>query len=300
MDGKPTARITDIWQQFLSELSAGCPEGEARAVASEVFDRMFGLPPDQRVLKAREAFPPELLPLVRPVLDRLGSGMPVQYVTGFARFGDLDLAVAPGVLIPRPETEELVAWVIEKLRPAVAGQGTENPAVCHLLDAGTGSGCIAIALGRGLEGTRVTACDISPRALELARENARRLQADIRFVLLDLLDESPGWAPDPPLDVLVSNPPYVRDSEKGDMQHRVLGFEPPEALFVPDEDPLLYYRAIARHGMNWLGPGGRLFLEINEGLGGDTVRLLKAFGYGGIVLKKDFRLRDRFICAVRP
>jgi release factor glutamine methyltransferase len=196
--------------------------------------------------------------------------------------------VNPSVLIPRPETEELVDLVIRTL----TGKGLK------ILDIGTGSGCIAIALARRLKEAEVYAIDISGNALDTAERNAQRNGVAIHFVRADVLREIP---PSLPLsfDVIVSNPPYVRECEKNGMHANVLNFEPHEALFVPDDDPLLFYRQIASIGIERLRPDGRLFFEINENCGKIVVEMLREKGYRDIELVRDLSGKDRITNARR-
>lgn len=220
------------------------------------------------------------------ILQRLQKNEPIQYICGYADFCGMRFRVAPGVLIPRPETAELVE--------RVAG---ENPAARRILDIGTGSGCIAISLSRRLPDAAVDAWDISDEALAIARRNNEELEGRVRFVRHDVFDE-------PPLatlcyDMIVSNPPYVMESEKAEMEPNVLEWEPDGALFVPDTDPLLYYRRIADLGRHLLTEGGRLYFEINRKCGADMVRLLESYHYYNIHIIKDFFGNDRLVTANR-
>lgn len=221
------------------------------------------------------------------ILERLARFEPIQYVQGTARFLGRDFAVAPGVLIPRPETEELVERMLDELK---------SPGL-RVLDVGTGSGCIAVTLALELPDARVTAWDISADTLETARTNAARHRATVCLEERDVLASVPTM-PDS-LDVLVSNPPYITRSERTEMERNVLDWEPDEALFVPDEDPLLFYRAIARLGQTALVSGGRIYQEINRAFGPQTTELLAAGGYTDVRLLKDLSGNDRFVTATR-
>lgn len=218
------------------------------------------------------------------ILQRLSRFEPLQYIEGRTLFLGRELLVAPGVLIPRPETEELVELMLKEL-----------PADARILDVGTGSGCIAISLAKELPDALVTAWDVSPEALSVARANARKLQADVRFVECDVLacqvDEVGLY------DVIVSNPPYVTEAEKADMEPNVLQWEPSLALFVPDDDPLRFYRRIAVLGRGMLADGGRLYFEINRAYGREMVEMLRAMGYVGVRVEKDLSQNDRFVIA---
>ena len=199
------------------------------------------------------------------ILQRLSRFEPLQYIEGRTLFLGREFWVAPGVLIPRPETEELVELMLKEI-----------PADARILDVGTGSGCIAISLAKELPDALVTAWDVSPEALSVARANARKLQADVRFVECDVLacqvDEVGLY------DVIVSNPPYVTEAEKADMEPNVLQWEPSLALFVPDDDPLRFYRRIAVLGRDMLADGGRLYFEINRAYGREMVEMLRTMG----------------------
>lgn len=218
------------------------------------------------------------------ILARLRNFEPVQYVQGRAPFMGRDFRVEPGVLVPRPETGELVELMLGELDGGL-----------HVLDVGTGSGCIAVTLALQLPAARVSAWDVSPRALEVARANAGALGAEVDFALRDVL------AYEPPAgeryDVIVSNPPYVTEAEKRDMEPNVLDWEPALALFVPDADPLLFYRRIATLGLRMLRPGGRLYFEINRAYGPDTAEMLRRLGYAAVRLLKDLSGNDRFVTA---
>lgn len=218
------------------------------------------------------------------ILQRLSRFEPLQYIEGRTLFLGREFWVAPGVLIPRPETEELVELMLKEI-----------PADARILDVGTGSGCIAISLAKELPDTLVTAWDVSPEALSVARANARKLQADVRFVECDVfacqVDEVGLY------DVIVSNPPYVTEAEKADMEPNVLQWEPSLALFVPDDDPLRFYRRIAVLGRDMLADGGRLYFEINRAYGREMVEMLRAMGYVGVRVEKDLSQNDRFVIA---
>lgn len=218
------------------------------------------------------------------ILQRLSRFEPLQYIEGRTLFLGREFWVAPGVLIPRPETEELVELMLKEI-----------PADARILDVGTGSGCIAISLAKELPDTLVTAWDVSPEALSVARANARKLQADVRFVECDVLacqvDEVGLY------DVIVSNPPYVTEAEKADMEPNVLQWEPSLALFVPDDDPLRFYRRIAVLGRDMLADGGRLYFEINRAYGREMVEMLRTMGYVGVRVEKDLSQNDRFVIA---
>lgn len=225
---------------------------------------------------------------LQDILTRLKKYEPIQYILGECRFCGLSFQVAPGVLIPRPETAELVNWII-------SDSNGKRPV--RILDIGTGSGCIAITLARRLKASTVTAWDISAAALQTARKNAERNQVRINFLQTDILQSA---IPEHSTDILVSNPPYITEKERTEMESNVLDWEPELALFVPDDDPLLFYRAIARHGLHLLKENGWLYFEINRSYGKETTELLARLGYQDIELKKDSYDNDRMIKAKRP
>lgn len=215
------------------------------------------------------------------VLRRLAQQEPLQYILEEAWFYGRRFKVAPGVLIPRPETEELVYWALEVLTPGA-----------QVLDVGTGSGCIPITLQLEEPSLQVTSLDVSLDALQIAGTNANTLQATVAFMHADILTTNQSFAK---LDLIISNPPYVRELERKEMQANVLEFEPDLALFVPNEDPLQFYRAIAKQGLHWLKPGGSILFEINEALGNETAELLSALGYEHPELRQDLQGKDRML-----
>ena len=212
--------------------------------------------------------------------EKLAEGIPVQYVLGRAYVCDHWFSVSPATLIPRPETEELVDWIVSD----AVGQE-------RILDIGTGSGCIAISLADRLPGAEVSGLDISEAALEVAKDNARSIGVSLRWMHLDIL----GQVPPGKYDIIVSNPPYVTQREKEQMRANVLDFEPHTALFVPDEDPLLFYERIAVLSSELLAPHGWVYLEINEYLGNEVVSLMEKEGFSHVELRKDFLGKDRFV-----
>lgn len=217
--------------------------------------------------------------------ERLAAGEPLQYVLGKAGFCGRSFVVRPGVLIPRPETEELVAWV---LRDEVRSR--------RLLDVGTGSGCIAVSLALGLPGAELFAADLSDEALAVAAENARRLGARVTLRRADALHRLADAFPER-FDAIVSNPPYVPESDRAAMHPNVRDHEPGMALFVPDDDRILFYRAIARAGRRLLLPGGRLYFEIYEHAAEETAQMLRQEGYSAVELREDLNGKPRMICS---
>jgi release factor glutamine methyltransferase len=221
-------------------------------------------------------------------LAELKTGKPIQYILGKTEFYGLPFNVNPSVLIPRPETEELVEW-------ALSSVGGEPLAVGSILDIGTGSGCIAISLKKNLPDFKVSAIDISADALQTAKENAQLNDVDIEFIKVDILNFN--LAPATQYSLIISNPPYVTLLDKTEMHTNVTDFEPHSALFVPENDPLLFYKAIAEFALKHLAKHGLLFFEINESYGDETVELLVDKGFKNIELKKDMSGRNRMVRA---
>ncbi|WP_195662925.1 peptide chain release factor N(5)-glutamine methyltransferase [Bacteroides congonensis] len=220
------------------------------------------------------------------IIFRLQKNEPIQYIRGFAEFDGRRFKVAPGVLIPRPETVELVELVAR-----------ENASARRLLDIGTGSGCIAISLDKKLPEAEVEAWDISEDALAIARENNKELAADVTFLQRDVLFDD--WEKAPSFDVIVSNPPYVTEAEKKDMDANVLDWEPELALFVPDDDPLRFYRRIADLGRELLLPDGKLYFEINQAYGRETAHILEMNQYHDVRVIRDIFGKERIVTANR-
>ncbi|MGI4739014.1 MAG: peptide chain release factor N(5)-glutamine methyltransferase [Janthinobacterium lividum] len=272
-------------------LHAAYPAPEAQAIATLVAEHLLGYSPLQRRMQAATLVPAAVQAQLPALQARLLAHEPVQYVLGTAHFAGLELEVTPATLIPRPETEELVQLVAR----AHAGQPGQR-----LLDVGTGSGCLAIALARALpRPAQVLAVDISAEALAVAGRNAARYAPLVALQQVDILQALPAGLPPGSLDILVSNPPYVRESERALMRENVLAWEPATALFVPDDDPLRFYRRLAGVGAALLRPGGSIWLEINEALGPETAALLDGASYEQVVVLADFRDQPRFVHAVR-
>ena len=283
----------ELWRRLTPLYDAG----EAKAIVRLVLDECYGLSwADVLGGKVSELSANDQTELEKIML-RLEKGESVQYIIGVADFCGRQFHVEPGVLIPRPETEELCRMVIEEREISQKGQSP----LCEILDIGTGSGCIAITLALELPDAKVTAWDISDDALRIASANAKALGASVTFQHHDALDSSlftlhstlPKW------DLIVSNPPYICRKEADGMDKNVLGYEPHEALFVPDDDPLLFYRAIARYATKALKPNGNLFFEINPLYADDLTRLLgEMLCYNAEILNDQFG-KPRFLKATK-
>ena len=219
------------------------------------------------------------------IIAELREWRPVQYIIGVASFDDMDLEVSEGVLIPRPETEELVEWV-----------AAEAPCGANIVDVCTGSGCIAIALSRRVTKSRVWGIDISQDALAIARRNVAKYAPSVELVEGDALGDFSQLV-DGEIDVVVSNPPYIPKSDSKLMRRNVTEHEPEIALFVEDSDPLLFYRSIARTALRVLRSGGKLYFEIYENFATEMVDMLTTENYSNIVVREDFRAKQRMVCA---
>jgi release factor glutamine methyltransferase len=264
------------------------PAGEIQSFILLIMVHVCGLQPYQLLMSKDKELSDAEKRRISQIVERLRQWEPIQYVLGETSFYGLDLSVNPKVLIPRPETEELVARIIKE----------HAHRRVRILDAGTGSGCIALSLARHLPGSDVTALDISEEALCIARENALRNKLSVAFVCADILSvRQVAGLVSGKFDIIVSNPPYVKESEKSGMGKNVFLYEPPQALFVSDDDPLVFYRAIARLAKAKLREGGTLYFEINALLGKETLDALKEEGFRKTELIRDLSGKDRIIIA---
>lgn len=270
-------------QHIKKELSGFYPETEIKAFVRIILENVCGLNYTEQILKIDEVIDSESSKKIAEVVERLKKFEPVQYIFGETEFYGLKLKVTPAVLIPRPETEELVNWIAD----TVFGDDLA------VIDIGTGSGCLALSLKKQFPQADVSGVDISEESLEVARQNALLNNLDVTFFNADILrwEEFDRKS----YSLIVSNPPYVRESEKELMEPNVLEYEPTTALFVPDENPLLYYIALARFAKTHLTENGWLFLEINEMFGSETEELLKKEGFKEIEIKKDLNGKERMI-----
>lgn len=261
---------------------------EANALVRMVVEEVLHYSPVDVLLRGNVEQDEVFVEHIRSIAGRLCKGEPVQYIFGHARFHGHEFKVTPATLIPRPETELLVDMITDD---------ASGIADLRVLDIGTGSGCIAISLALALRWPEVEAFDISAEALAVAKENAASLKAKVNFVQTDILTAVPEVDS---LDVVVSNPPYICDSERADMERNVLEHEPATALFVPDADPLIFYRAIAKYAAVALKPAGRIYLEINRRFGGETCQLLEENGFEQAQVIRDQFGNPRFVKAQLP
>jgi len=295
-------RLLPIWsdmsyQQLWQQLANTYDTGEAKAIARMLYEVRYGLSLSD-LLMGRDADVPQQE--LQQLAERLEQNEPIQYVLGQTDFCGRTFKVSPAVLIPRPETEELCRWVEEEVRGKRAelrGERLEVKEELSILDIGTGSGCIAVTLAAELPGAKVTAWDVSEDALLVARENALLNGVNVDFELRDALLAT--TASQPLSNIIISNPPYICNKERSAMEPNVLEHEPHTALFVPDDDPLLFYRAIARYGATALKPGGWLYFEINPLYAEELYNLFSMMSYHDIELRHDQYGKQRMIRAQR-
>lgn len=269
-----------------SELKEFYPMSEIDSFVYLIFEQLFNYSKTKLLISQDVEIQEDSYQNILNIIRDLKLYKPIQYILGETIFYNLTFNVTPGVLIPRPETEELVDWIIK-----------ENPdKYKRILDIGTGSGCIAISLAKNLPESVVYASDISTEALTVTNNNSKLNNVDIQIIQLDILN--PDNQLNEKFDIIVSNPPYVTEKEKNLMHKNVLNFEPQLALFVPDNKPLLFYSAIIDFGINHLNPGGKIYFEVNESFGKETVLLLEERGFQNISLKKDINGKDRMLKGV--
>ncbi|MCE5321451.1 MAG: peptide chain release factor N(5)-glutamine methyltransferase [Bacteroidales bacterium] len=339
-----------VYKEFIDRteevLEKVYPREEGRAIAVRLLQHFCGLSSYEHIVEPSGEIPDEKLSLLNSAAGQLAAARPLQYVLGFEEFCGHKFFVKEGVLIPRPETEELVRWTVEEISEMInttnsqlskqyksshlgrTSQALNNDRPMRILDAACGSGCIGISLACELPGSEVFMCDISKDALEVStinisgiwrEKNISHEKGGKNITSFGAKTSSPhsvvprqfygdllagplsqtliGHAS---LDVLISNPPYIRESERALMHKNVLDYEPSLALFVPDNNPLIFYEALAIWGVELLRPGGLLFLEINESLGKETVEMLSSHGYSNILLRSDINGRERMVRATAP
>ena len=280
-------KITTFKNHFFDTLAGEYPKEEVGSFFNLLLEEFTGLTRLDLALNPQRELDQEQIKKLEQALSRLQKHEPIQYITGHTEFFGLTFRVNKNVLIPRPETEELVQWVLEDMD---ASEGIK------ILDVGTGSGCIAISVAKNLPQAKVSALDVSKEALKVARANAERNKVSIKFLQMDILNTES--LPEQ-FDVIISNPPYVRELEKQEMQRNVLEHEPETALYVKDEDPLIFYRQISKLAANNLKPGGKLYFEINQYLGKETEALLTEKNFQ-TRLKKDIFGVDRMLRGIKP
>ena len=273
---------------FLQQLKAIYNTSEATTITDWIFESIAGVKRFDVVKEPDQLITSSTAEQLQIALNALLLHKPIQYVTGEAWFYNMKLLVNEHVLIPRPETEELVQLVLDS--QIALSNSSQN-----ILDIGTGSGCIAIAVKKNLPAADVSALDVSKQALYIAAINAATYDADIKFIKVDFLDES-EWASLPMFDIIISNPPYIPINEKEHLDTNVTAYEPHQALFVPDNTPLLFYKKIAAFGVKHLNPNGQIFMEIHEDFGKETAELFEK-NYKDVLIKKDIFGKERMVVA---
>ena len=279
-------RVRDILSLFHEELDGMYGSGEVGVFLDMLFEAFLGWDKVRLLTSKEQTIDQSDLLRFHWALEDLKQSRPIQHIIGFVEFCGCHIKVSPDVLIPRPETEEMINSLTPG--PSPTGEGS------RILDLCTGSGCIAIALKKAFPAADVTAVDVSPAALEIARQNAKNNGVEVRFMERDVLNGVDGLSGS--YGLIVSNPPYVRDSERGQMQRNVLDYDPALALFVPDDDPLRFYKAIATIAKDHLAENGQVVVEINEALAEETCAVFKAQGFTSRV-HEDFRGKPRWISA---
>ncbi len=294
--------LKELKEKFIKSLLEKYPSEEVHSFFNLLSEKYLGLSRIEIALHSDKEVSEENRKQFKDSIQRLHQFEPIQYIVGETEFYSLPFIVDKNVLIPRPETEELVSWILEDKKEKrverkdllIAKEVSQT-----ILDIGTGSGCIAISLAHSLPDTLVSAIDISKGALQIAKQNASNNRVTVNFQLADILNYNPQqWNlefKDLKFDIIVSNPPYVREQEKSLLEPNVIRHEPAMALFVKDTDPLLFYRKIAEISKDFLKPNGSLYFEINEYLSKELILMLKTEGFKKIILRKDIFGKDRMI-----
>ena len=275
--------LKEAIEQLRSGLAGVADPHEVQAMIRVICEDVFNYDPVDVALRQESVLPDFAQQRITDLIHRLQRHEPLQYIVGNARFHGHKFKVTPAVLIPRPETEQLVDLIVDE----------NKESDLRVLDMGTGSGCIAISLARALKFAQVDALDVSRDALAVARANAEALQVKVRFFESDMLAPQPAAT----YDIIVSNPPYICWSERESMERNVKDYEPGQALFVPDNDPLLFYKAIVPYAKQSLERGGRLYLEINQRFGAEVKRLLDEHGFNEVRIIDDSYGKVRFAAA---
>ena len=302
-------------RHFTEVLAEKFPKREAEQLMRILLEDLFGIDWNQQLMNPDLRIDEHQHYQLGEAVKRLLSGEPVQYVTGMSRFGDLLIKVSPAVLIPRPETEVLVQKICTSNLPchsavesavmsfqhghvgkreSMAAVYKKDSPPLRIWDIGTGSGCIAIALAKQFPNAEVIAFDVSEEALQISKENAESNVAKVTFVHDDVLNPTSDYFTQP-VDLVVSNPPYVCDSERASMEANVLDWEPEKALFVPDDDPLRFFRQILALAKKQLNPNGQVWFEINERMGEELVSLCREMGFSNAEVLEDFAGKPRFV-----
>ncbi|MDE3235741.1 MAG: peptide chain release factor N(5)-glutamine methyltransferase [Bacteroidota bacterium] len=281
--------VQQAFLQLASQLTGYYDEREAKEISHMIIEAITGYSKAERLLHKEEVLTAQQEEKFSICSKELLEQKPVQYVLGKTWFAGMEFKVNEAVLIPRPETEELTEWIISEHK--------ENEQVLSIIDIGTGSGCIAVSLKRMLPQNNISAIDVSETALQIAKKNAHRNNATVDFHLTNFLEENDRKKLGK-FNIIVSNPPYIKYREKNDMRQHVVNYEPHQALFVTDDDPLIFYRNIALFSKEHLLANGEIYLELNEMLGKETEALFQSFSFN-TVLKKDMQGKDRMLKAFK-
>lgn len=285
----PSNKIGDIRSYYAQQLFKFYDERETETFIFMLLEEYAGVSKSETIINPELTINESELLNIHFAVNDLKNYKPIQYILGKTEFYGLPMRVNPDVLIPRPETEELVDWII---------QDTTKDHERKILDIGTGSGCIAIALKKALSNAKIQAIDNSQKALEIANQNTLMNQVHITFSCVNILEKR-EWNNLGQCDIIVSNPPYVRNMEKSEMKENVLNYEPDCALYVEDNNPLIFYKTLAEFGLDRLNENGSIYCEINQNLGQAIYKLFESYGYQYIQLKKDFKGNDRFYKAIK-
>jgi release factor glutamine methyltransferase len=280
--------VSDIVNIIKTNLSSHYSDNEIQSFIYLIFEYLLNYTKIDLHINSNATISQGTEKQINEIIKDLKNYKPVQYIFGKTEFYGLQFRVLPGVLIPRQETEELVDWIIKD----------EGDGAARILDIGTGCGCIAVVLARFIAGVSVDAIDISAKAVELARRNALMNKVSVNFMVRDILNIEAGTL-GPGYDIIVSNPPYVRESEKRALPDNVRNYEPGKSLFVPDNDPLVFYRVIAEYGLQALNDEGRLYFEVNENLANEVCKELERFNYKRIGVKNDISGKNRMVRAFK-
>lgn len=292
-------KLTELAILYQDKLNQLYEEEEIQSLFFIALEEVLDYKKTDYIIKKQETVPDTALLRLNNILLGLTKGTPIQYIIGHTEFYGLKFKVNPAVLIPRPETEELVEWILSVCNSRfVAENQNISQSSINIIDIGTGSGCIAIALKKHLPKAYVSAVDISSAALATAKENAAINEVGVTFIEDDILNYSESYASK--FDIIVSNPPYIKEKEKAEMHENVLANEPHTALFVSNEKPLIFYEAIADFALLHLKKDGHLFFEINANLGKETIQMLGAKGFTDIRLRLDMQGKERMVSAQKP
>ncbi len=287
--------VKETFDFFCDQLKSFYESNEAKSMTYLLFEEYLQVKKTDILLDPDRVISEFHISRISRAIEDLKEYKPLQYIIGRANFYGMDFIVTPDVLIPRPETEELVQWIIEENESFNLGEEHRR---LDILDIGSSSACISISLSKHFAASHVNGIDVNREALKIAVRNNKLNNANVEFSYFDIFNED-NWDQFPQFDIIVSNPPYIREMEKQQMRRNVLDHEPESALFVSDDDPLIFYKTIIKFSLSHLKPSGRLYFEINEAFGAEMISLLEANSFLDILLKKDMNGKDRMISAKR-